>query len=103
MQDAAEPQAVRVEGHRLFGHRACQGTIGAAMRIDVHAHTIPPGFADWLTRTQGPNAMANMLTPHGWVSLEERAELLAEAGIDLQVLSLGARVRLPAEAARVAN
>jgi aminocarboxymuconate-semialdehyde decarboxylase len=73
------------------------------MRIDVHAHTFPRGFADWLTRTQGPNAMANMLAPHGWVSLEERADLLAQAGIDVQVLSLGARSRLPAEAARISN
>jgi aminocarboxymuconate-semialdehyde decarboxylase len=73
------------------------------MRIDVHAHTIPAGFADWLTRTQGPSAMANMLTPHGWVSLDERADLLAAAGIDLQVLSLGSRSCLTPEAACIAN
>ena len=73
------------------------------MRIDVHAHTIPRAFAQWLTRTQGPSVMAGMLTPHGWVSLEERADLLAAAGIDVQVLSLGARLRLPAEAAQIAN
>lgn len=73
------------------------------MRIDVHAHTIPDGYADWLTRTQGPSAMAAMVTPHGWVPLERRAELLEAAGIDMQVLSLGARSRLPVEAARIAN
>jgi 6-methylsalicylate decarboxylase len=73
------------------------------MRIDVHAHTIPPAFADWLTRTHGPSFVAGMLTPHGWLPLDQRADLLAQAGIDVQVLSLGSRSRLTPEAARIAN
>jgi len=58
------------------------------MRIDVHAHYLPGEFVDAYTRL-GQRATGIELAQAGRVTLDERADLLAEAGIDLQVLSVG--------------
>ncbi len=62
------------------------------MRIDVHAHYYPLEFADAYRRLrpQGGGDMAPTGSPGGRVTLEERVDMLKEAGIDLQVLCVGA-------------
>jgi len=58
------------------------------MRIDVHAHYLPAEFIDAYTRL-GRRATGIELAQAGKVTLDERVDLLAEAGVDLQVLSVG--------------
>jgi len=60
------------------------------MRIDVHAHYYPPEFTKGYGRetTAGRNALTS---PGGKVTLGERVDMLREAGIDLQVLCVGAQ------------
>jgi aminocarboxymuconate-semialdehyde decarboxylase len=58
------------------------------MRIDVHAHYYPPEFTKAYGRetTISRNALTS---PGGKVTLDERVDMLKEAGIDLQVLCVG--------------
>jgi 6-methylsalicylate decarboxylase len=75
------------------------------MRIDVHAHYYPPEFAKAYPRetAAGRNALT---APGGKATLDERADMLKEAGVDLQVLCVGAQqpsFEKPAEAAAVAR
>ena len=58
------------------------------MRIDVHAHYYPREFVDAYARLGKPGGGANQ-APGGKVTLDERVDMLAEAGIDLQILCVG--------------
>jgi predicted TIM-barrel fold metal-dependent hydrolase len=60
------------------------------VRIDIHAHYYPPKFTTNYGRetTAGRNALTS---PGGKVTLEERVDMLKEAGVDLQVLCVGAQ------------
>jgi aminocarboxymuconate-semialdehyde decarboxylase len=60
------------------------------VRIDVHAHYYPQEFVDAYTRLVRFPTNAVTLTPGGRMGLDERRDLLAEAGVDLQILSVGA-------------
>ena len=79
------------------------------MRIDVHAHYFPPEYLDALSRLSGGAGEGAHRLPSGRLPLDERADLLDEVGIDVQVLSKGQRQPyLPCEAdataaARLAN
>ncbi len=59
------------------------------MRIDVHAHYYPQELIEAYTRLKRMSGNPQM-APAGGVPLDERLDLLAEAGIDLQVLCSGA-------------
>jgi aminocarboxymuconate-semialdehyde decarboxylase len=59
------------------------------MRIDVHAHYYPPELVKALGSQDTVGGGANTL-PAGKTTLEERIDMLTEAGIDLQVLCVGA-------------
>ncbi len=61
------------------------------MRIDVHAHYYTNDFAAKMDELRGKprNRGGNRVAGAG-VSLQQRAELLAEAGIDHQVICVGA-------------
>jgi aminocarboxymuconate-semialdehyde decarboxylase len=59
------------------------------MRIDVHAHYYPQEFRDAMARF-GRAAAGNDQAPGSRVTLGERVDMLEEAGIDLQVLCVGA-------------
>lgn len=59
------------------------------MRIDVHAHYYPQELVDALSRIKRMAGYPQM-APAGRVPLDERLDLLAEAGIDLQILCSGA-------------
>jgi aminocarboxymuconate-semialdehyde decarboxylase len=59
------------------------------MRIDVHAHYYPPEVVDAYTRL-GRLSGNPQMAPAGRVTLDERLDLLVEAGIDLQILCCGA-------------
>jgi aminocarboxymuconate-semialdehyde decarboxylase len=73
------------------------------MRIDVHAHYFLPEYLDLLSRLAGGAAEAEHRLPAGRLPLDERADLLTEIGVDLQVLSEGQRQPyLPREADAVA-
>src|SRR5687768_13573552 len=61
------------------------------MRIDVHAHYFPPQYLDALSRLSGGAGEAAHRLPSGRLPLDERADLLDEVGIDVQVLSEGQR------------
>lgn len=60
------------------------------MRIDVHAHYYPREFVEAWARLGKPSAGADR-APGGRIPLDERADMLAQIGIDLQVLSVGAQ------------
>lgn len=75
------------------------------MRIDVHAHYYPPEFTKAYGRetTISKNALT---APGGRVTIDERVDMLKEAGIDLQVLCVGGQqpaFEKPEEAASVAR
>src|SRR3982751_4183269 len=73
------------------------------MRIDVHAHYFPPEYLAALSRLAGRELEAEHRLAGGRPPLDERADLLAEIGVDLQVLSTGQRQPyLPREADAVA-
>jgi aminocarboxymuconate-semialdehyde decarboxylase len=71
------------------------------MRVDVHAHLLPAGLADWRARTGDARWPALVSTPDGgrrlepsgrvvddhYWSLARRTEVLDGLGIDVQVLS----------------
>ena len=59
------------------------------MRIDVHAHYYPKEFREGLARFARAPA-GNDQAPGSRVTLDERVDMLKEAGIDLQVLCVGA-------------
>ena len=59
------------------------------MRIDVHAHYYPPELVDAYSRLKRMSGNPQR-APAGRVPLDERLDLLAEAGIDLQILCSGA-------------
>ncbi|HEY7067073.1 MAG TPA: amidohydrolase family protein [Chloroflexota bacterium] len=61
------------------------------MRIDVHAHYFPPEYLAALSRLAGGAAETEHRLAGGRLPLDERADLLAEIGVDLQVLSAGQR------------
>ena len=77
------------------------------MRIDVHGHYLPPEYVSLVARSRGATAQDPALQQQG--TIEERIGMLEEAGVQLQVLSLGSNVPyLEAEqdavaAARVGN
>jgi predicted TIM-barrel fold metal-dependent hydrolase len=56
------------------------------MRIDVHAHHFAPEYVACVSRITGSPPPQ---PPAASLPLAERADLLKEAGVDLQVLSLG--------------
>ncbi len=58
------------------------------MRIDVHAHHFPPEYVDLIRRSGGQASESAGRLPGARLTLAERADLLAEVGIDLQVLSV---------------
>jgi aminocarboxymuconate-semialdehyde decarboxylase len=60
------------------------------MRIDVHAHYYPREFVEAYARLGKPGGGANQ-APGGKVPIDERVDMLAEAGIDLQILCVGAQ------------
>jgi 6-methylsalicylate decarboxylase len=76
------------------------------MRIDVHAHHFAPEYVEIVGRIKG-SPMAQ--PPAASLSLAERVDLLKEAGVEMQVLSLGpnmphfAKQEDAVNAARVAN
>jgi aminocarboxymuconate-semialdehyde decarboxylase len=78
------------------------------MRIDVHGHYLPADYVDFLARVRGEGVRQDpAIRLQG--TLDERVGLLDEAGVDLQVLSLGSNVPYldtqadAVEAARLAN
>src|SRR5581483_6134765 len=56
------------------------------VRIDVHAHYYPQHVLDEFTRLGSPRGYTG---PSGGLTVEQRLELMDEAGIDAQVLSMG--------------
>jgi 6-methylsalicylate decarboxylase len=78
------------------------------MRIDVHGHYLPAEYVDLQARVKGEGVRQDLaIRLQG--KIDERVGMLDEAGVDLQVLSLGSNVpyhdnRADAvEAARLAN
>lgn len=59
------------------------------MRIDVHAHYYPREFVEAFNRL-GRSPGGGDGSPGGRTTLEERVDMLAAAGIDLEVLCIGA-------------
>jgi 6-methylsalicylate decarboxylase len=57
------------------------------MRIDVHAHYLKPDFSQGMQRRGAAWQSANRDAD---ISLEQRFDMMAEAGIDVQVLSVSA-------------
>jgi aminocarboxymuconate-semialdehyde decarboxylase len=57
------------------------------VRIDVHAHYLQPDFSEGMARRGAAWQSANR---DAGISLEQRFDLMAEAGIDVQVLSVSA-------------
>jgi aminocarboxymuconate-semialdehyde decarboxylase len=61
------------------------------MRIDVHGHFLPHDYIDLMGRLRGPAVTQDQaIRQQG--SIDERIGMLDEAGVDLQVLSLGSNV-----------
>jgi aminocarboxymuconate-semialdehyde decarboxylase len=76
------------------------------VRIDVHAHHYDPAYLDALTRAGSSDPQVVAFAPGSKLSLEARTELLDDAGIDVQVLSVSALmpdVAVAAEAAALAR
>jgi aminocarboxymuconate-semialdehyde decarboxylase len=79
------------------------------MRIDVHGHFLPPPeYVDLMGRLRGPGVTQDQaIRQQG--SIDDRIGMLDEAGVDLQVLSLGSNVPYVEKeadavaAARIAN
>jgi 6-methylsalicylate decarboxylase len=78
------------------------------MRIDVHGHYLPPEYVDFQARVRGEGVRQDLaIRLQG--NIDERVGMLDEAGVDLQVLSLGSNVPYhdkeadAVEAARTAN
>ena len=78
------------------------------MRIDVHGHYLPPEYVDFQARVRGEGVRQDLaIRLQG--KIDERVGMLDEAGVDLQVLSLGSNVPYhdkeadAVEAARMAN
>jgi len=77
------------------------------MRIDVHAHYLPAEYVARMSRAGAATGRDPGLNQQG--AIDERVGLLDEAGVDLQVLSLGSNVPYldseveGVDAARVAN
>src|SRR5579864_3974480 len=60
------------------------------MRIDVHAHYLPPDYVNLLSRARGATGQDPAIQAQG--TIDERIGMLDESGVDLQVLSLGSNV-----------
>jgi aminocarboxymuconate-semialdehyde decarboxylase len=61
------------------------------MRIDVHGHFLPSEYVDLMGRLRGPAVTQDQaIRQQG--SIDERIGMLDEAGVHLQVLSLGSNV-----------
>ncbi|HEY7062812.1 MAG TPA: amidohydrolase family protein [Chloroflexota bacterium] len=79
------------------------------MRIDVHAHYYPAEYVDAFGRLGGAVSEQARRLPGAVLPLDERIDLLAEVGIDMQILSVSQhQPYLPdasnaLEAARLAN
>jgi aminocarboxymuconate-semialdehyde decarboxylase len=78
------------------------------MRIDVHGHYLPADYVDFQARVRGEGVRQDLaIRLQG--NIDERVGMLDEAGVDLQVLSLGSNVPYhdnqadAVEAARMAN
>jgi aminocarboxymuconate-semialdehyde decarboxylase len=78
------------------------------MRIDVHGHYLPAEYIDFQAQVRGEGVRQDMaIKLQG--KIDERVGMLDEAGVDLQVLSLGSNVPYhdresdAVEAARLAN
>ncbi len=61
------------------------------MRIDVHAHYYTNDFADRMERYRGGPRAQNARAAGANVSLQQRTDMLDEAGIDTQVICVGAQ------------
>jgi aminocarboxymuconate-semialdehyde decarboxylase len=59
------------------------------MRIDVHAHYLPPEYVQFLARARGGSGITNDQALRLQGAIDERVGMLDDAGVDLQVLSLG--------------
>src|SRR5712692_7962308 len=82
----------------------------APMRVDVHAHYYTQGFADRMDALRGRPRQRNGRVAGAGVSIQQRTELLDEAGIETQVICVGAEqpyfpdsAERAREAARFAN
>jgi predicted TIM-barrel fold metal-dependent hydrolase len=79
------------------------------MHIDVHAHYFPQDYLDLMTRFGAQSPRSVPMAPGAQVTLSERLELMDDAGIDMQVLSVAAvqpyldEAANAVEAARAAN
>jgi len=80
------------------------------MRVDVHAHYYTQDFADRMDALRGRPRQRNGRVAGAGVSIQQRTELLDEAGIETQVICVGAEqpyfpdsAERAREAARFAN
>jgi predicted TIM-barrel fold metal-dependent hydrolase len=60
------------------------------MKIDVHAHHYEPEYLDALAKAGSEDGRIVGFAPASAISLTDRLDLLDDAGIDLQVLSISA-------------
>jgi 6-methylsalicylate decarboxylase len=60
--------------------------VEAPVRIDVHAHYYPQNVLDEFTRLGSPRGYTG---PLGGLTIAERLDLMDEAGVDVQVMSMG--------------
>jgi len=60
------------------------------MRIDVHAHHYDEAFANGM-EAHGSNFRGGLTAPGAGVTLDQRLDLMDDAGIDAQVLCVGAQ------------
>ena len=81
-----------------------------AMRIDVHAHYYTQDFADRMDALRGHARQRQGRVAGAGVTVQQRTDMLDEAGIDTQVICVGAEQpyfpdspERASEAARMAN
>jgi hypothetical protein len=69
------------------------------MRIDVHAHYYPDEYVDAFGRLGGAVSEQARRLPGAVLPLDERVDLLADIGIDMQILSVSPTTSTPRPAA----